>query len=84
MIKEVWGLSVTLAYVCYLPPFPSSLFLVIKHELAASINEANIKILYCRLLKKIIFTYRKIKIKLTLLRMSFFLVKIRQVLEPEW
>lgn len=64
------------------PLFPFSLP-VIKHELAASMNEANIKILYCRLLKKNTFTYRKIKIKLTLLRMSFFLVKIRQVLEPE-
>lgn len=36
----------TLVYGCYLPPFPSSLFLTIKHELAENINEADIKIFY--------------------------------------
>ena len=44
--SKVWGLSVTLAYVCYLPPFPATFFLVINHELVTNINEFNMKILY--------------------------------------
>ena len=35
----------TLVYICYIPPLPSLIFLVIRCELLANINEAKIKIL---------------------------------------
>lgn len=71
----------TLAYVFYLPPYPFSLFLVIKYELAENINEANIKILYYPEgpLKNYFITYKS-KIKLSLLRMCFSYSKLGKVL----